>query len=369
MHLPDRRGRERLLLDGGEDALGLLVVLLLEHDAHLLPRHRGCVSAELRELLLVDLAVLGWQEVDVDEGGHLADLHRGALHLSEGRGHLERRLDVPRLEALLRLLVRADDVGGRGSGIARGLAADGAAELRRASDPALRDLALLLLGLGRRRARAVAQIRAQDLHSPALALALSLIRSICLVVAAHGLPSFPILPPERSQRLWHRIEPHSKFRRATPSGRGPRAACARTAWSPASSTGRAARHVRSRCRSASSATSFRRGRRSSTSRSTARRPSRWSSRSSSITPSVVRSRTSTASRSASTRRSSRRWPSSSRARRTRPACARAACWSTSPERSPSRRCRPPFPSRSSWTSPRWRSTTPSASPPSAFRPM
>ena len=124
MDLPDRRGGEGLLLDRREDALGPLVVLLLEHGAHLLPRHRRGVGAELGELLLVDLAVLRRQEVDVDEGGHLADLHRGALHLAEDGGHLERGLEVPGLEALLRLLLGANDVRRSGPGVAGGLAAD-----------------------------------------------------------------------------------------------------------------------------------------------------------------------------------------------------------------------------------------------------
>ena len=65
--LPDRRRGERLLLDRGEDALGTLAVLLLENLHNALPRHRRGVGAELRELLLVDLPILGRQEVDVDE--------------------------------------------------------------------------------------------------------------------------------------------------------------------------------------------------------------------------------------------------------------------------------------------------------------
>ena len=58
--LADRGGGERLLLDLGEQLVErLAVVLLLEHLCDLLPRHRRRVGAELRELLLVDLAVLG----------------------------------------------------------------------------------------------------------------------------------------------------------------------------------------------------------------------------------------------------------------------------------------------------------------------
>ena len=83
VHLADRRGRERLRLDPLEQLLVGLVVLLLEHPAHLLPGHRGGRGAQRRQLLLVQLAVLLGQVVGVDERGELPHLHRGALHRAE----------------------------------------------------------------------------------------------------------------------------------------------------------------------------------------------------------------------------------------------------------------------------------------------
>ena len=100
--LADRGGGERLVLELGEE-LGerLAVVLLLEHLLDLLPGHRRRVGAQLRQLLLVDLAVLVGEELGVDEGGELAELHRRALHLAERADHLHRRLEVALLEPLL----------------------------------------------------------------------------------------------------------------------------------------------------------------------------------------------------------------------------------------------------------------------------
>ena len=63
MHLADRGGREGLGLDLREELVIRLVVLLLEHLADLLPRHRRRRGAQLAELLLVELAVLStWLE-------------------------------------------------------------------------------------------------------------------------------------------------------------------------------------------------------------------------------------------------------------------------------------------------------------------
>ena len=90
MDLANRGGGERLLLDRGEDLLRRAALVLVRHHlAHLLPGHRRGMGAQLRQVPLVDLAVLRRQEVDVDEGGHLADLHRRPLHLPEHRGHLQ----------------------------------------------------------------------------------------------------------------------------------------------------------------------------------------------------------------------------------------------------------------------------------------
>ncbi len=99
--LADRGGGEGLGLELGEE-LGerLAVVLLLQHLLDFLPGHRGRVGAQLRQLFLVDLAVLLGDELGVDEGGELAELHRRALHLAEGADHLHRRLQVALLERL-----------------------------------------------------------------------------------------------------------------------------------------------------------------------------------------------------------------------------------------------------------------------------
>src|SRR5206468_6866161 len=121
------------------------------------------------------------------------------------------------LQALVRLLLRARDVGGDGPRVARCLRADRRAELRRAADPRLRDLALLALRLGRvLPGRAGAQVGAQDPYAPGLALALSVSVSISVLVAAHGLHTFSILAPERSLPC-HRIEQPSRFRPAMSS--------------------------------------------------------------------------------------------------------------------------------------------------------
>ena len=102
MHLADRGGGEGLGLELGEE-LGerFAVVLLLQHLLDLLPGHRRRVGAQFRQLLLVDLAVLLGDELGVDEGGELAELHRRALHLAERADHLHRRLQVALLELLL----------------------------------------------------------------------------------------------------------------------------------------------------------------------------------------------------------------------------------------------------------------------------
>ena len=69
----------------------------------------GIEGAEVRslgELLLVELGVLGRQELGVDERGELPHLHRRTLHLAEDRGHLHRRLEMAGLEPPLGRLAR-----------------------------------------------------------------------------------------------------------------------------------------------------------------------------------------------------------------------------------------------------------------------
>ena len=133
VHLADRGGRERLGLDPLEQLLVGLVVLLLEHLAHLLPRHRGRRGAQRRQLLLVQLAVLVGQVVGVDERRELAHLHRRALHraerVDEPLGGRERGL----VHALAPLVLGAHDTRGLGAGEPRALDARPHAEPRRAA--------------------------------------------------------------------------------------------------------------------------------------------------------------------------------------------------------------------------------------------
>ncbi len=113
VHLADRGGRRGLVLEVLEQLLAGLVPLLVEHLAHLLPRHRRRLGAQLGELLLVELAVLGRQELGVDERGELADLHRRALHAPERLDHALGGLEVAALERVGGLLGRARQVAPR----------------------------------------------------------------------------------------------------------------------------------------------------------------------------------------------------------------------------------------------------------------
>src|SRR4029078_13569253 len=78
--LPDRGRGARDLVEGLEDVLDLLAVLLLDDLLHVLEGDLRRGVAELGELGLELLAVLGRDEADVEERHHLAELHRRALH-------------------------------------------------------------------------------------------------------------------------------------------------------------------------------------------------------------------------------------------------------------------------------------------------
>ena len=83
-----------------EQLLDGLVPLLVEHLAtffHGIVRRLG---AQLASLLLVELAVLGRQELGVDERGELADLHRCALHAPERLDHPLGGLEVAPLQSV-----------------------------------------------------------------------------------------------------------------------------------------------------------------------------------------------------------------------------------------------------------------------------
>ena len=98
VHLTDRGGGDRLLVELGEDVGRGFVELVLDHLAHVLEGHRRSGVAQRRQLALELVAVLRRHEPDVEERHHLPDLHRRALHRPE-RGHdLLGGLDVTPLE-------------------------------------------------------------------------------------------------------------------------------------------------------------------------------------------------------------------------------------------------------------------------------
>ena len=132
--LADRGGRERLLLELGEDGGGLLPQLLAQQLLEPLERERRHVVAQLRQRLLEALALVLGQRAEVDRGEHLADLHRRTAHLPELLDQLARERRRPFARRLVRPLGRAHDVGGAGSHPASGLARHEAAEARGAGE-------------------------------------------------------------------------------------------------------------------------------------------------------------------------------------------------------------------------------------------
>ena len=99
VHLADRGGRDRLLVELVEHLLERVVELLLDHLAHVLEGDRRRRVAQRRQLALELLAVLLGNQADVEERQHLPDLHGGALHRPQ-RGHdLLGGLDLAALRA------------------------------------------------------------------------------------------------------------------------------------------------------------------------------------------------------------------------------------------------------------------------------
>src|ERR671914_1316069 len=144
MDLADGGSRGGLVLEVLEQLLARLGPLLVEHALHLLPWHRGCLGAQGGELLLIELAVLGRQELRVDERRELPDLHGGALHAAERLDHALRGLEMAPFERARRLLLRAGEVGGAGPRVARPLSADHRAHLGGPPDAAGGDRAVVL---------------------------------------------------------------------------------------------------------------------------------------------------------------------------------------------------------------------------------
>ena len=109
--LADRGRGDRLLVELVEHVLQRLAELVLDHLSHLLERDRRGGVAERGELTLELLAVLLGDEPDVEEGHHLPDLHRRALHRPECGHDLLRGLDVAPFERSVAPLLGPGEVG------------------------------------------------------------------------------------------------------------------------------------------------------------------------------------------------------------------------------------------------------------------
>jgi hypothetical protein len=133
--LADRGRRDRLGIELGEGVCERAVEVGLDHLAHLLEADRRSGIAERGELRLEALAVLWRDHPDVDEGEHLADLHRGPLHPPEDGDDLLGGLELPPLHRGARALVGAGDVGGSGARLLDGLAGRGRADPGEPADP------------------------------------------------------------------------------------------------------------------------------------------------------------------------------------------------------------------------------------------
>ena len=141
VHLADRRGGERLLVELREDDRGLVAQLLAQQLRHLLERQRRDVVAQLRERLLEALALVLGQRGEVDRREHLPDLHRRPAHLAELLDELARERGGALAGGGVGALGRAHDVRGARADPARGLPGDQAAEACRAREARRRRLA------------------------------------------------------------------------------------------------------------------------------------------------------------------------------------------------------------------------------------
>ena len=136
--LADRRRRERLLLELGEDRGGPLAQLVAQQLLDLAERQRRDVVAQRRERLLERLALLLGQRGEVDRGEHLPDLHGGAAQLAELLDELARERRGALAGGRVGALGRADEVGRARADPARRLARDEAAEAGGAGEPGRR---------------------------------------------------------------------------------------------------------------------------------------------------------------------------------------------------------------------------------------
>ena len=119
--LADRGGGDRDRVEGLEDLVDRLVVLLLDDLLHVLEGDLRRRVAQLGELGLELLAVLLGDQPDVEERHDLAELHGRALHRPQGGDDLLGGLELALGQRLLGLLVRARQVGRARPGLANGL--------------------------------------------------------------------------------------------------------------------------------------------------------------------------------------------------------------------------------------------------------
>jgi hypothetical protein len=146
--LADRCGRDRGLVEVGEDRAELLAVLALDHLAHVLERDVRRGVAERGELGLELLAVLLGHEADVQEAQHLADLHRRALHRPERGDDLLGGLELARAHRGRRGVLVPREVRRPRAHLAHGLPGGQPAELRAPGHPGGRDRVLRAPGHG-----------------------------------------------------------------------------------------------------------------------------------------------------------------------------------------------------------------------------
>ncbi len=142
VHLADRGRRDRLLLELLEHRPDALPEVVLDHPPHLLEGHRRRRVAELRQLRLELLAVLLLHEAHVQEGHHLAELHRRALHRAQHRDDLLRGLHLAARQRLLAGLLAARHVGGARAELLHGLGGRQLPHRSRAAHSGCRDVLL-----------------------------------------------------------------------------------------------------------------------------------------------------------------------------------------------------------------------------------
>jgi hypothetical protein len=134
--LPDRRSGHGLLPELGEDVLEPLAKVVLHDLAHLVERHARRGVPQLGELRLDARLELRREGAGIDEGGHLAHLHRRSLHLAEDVEDLLRRLHLAALGGGPAHLLASGQVGRLGGVPAGSLPPCQPSHLRSAAHPA-----------------------------------------------------------------------------------------------------------------------------------------------------------------------------------------------------------------------------------------